>query len=96
MYGLDGEEIWYADFKHGKGVKPQPSFVDPIDFPGTYEGAVTNQQICRNNLKTDLEAYKGFQPEKGKDTSYLLYFVYTYILVYLYIHVLFYCVIKVF
>nr|XP_040037589.1 HLA class II histocompatibility antigen, DP alpha 1 chain-like [Gasterosteus aculeatus aculeatus] len=74
MYGLDGEEVWYADFKHGKGVRPQPSFVDPIDYrEGTYETAVGNQQICRNNLKIDLKAFKDFPLEKDPPSSHMIY-----------------------
>ncbi|KAL6118202.1 uncharacterized protein ACO6RY_03048 [Pungitius sinensis] len=73
MYGLDGEELWYADFKLGKGVKPQPSFVDPIDYPTGYEGALADQQICRINLKTALEAYKGFTPQRDPPSSHMIY-----------------------
>nr|AAU01919.1 MHC class IIA antigen [Gasterosteus aculeatus] len=74
MYGLDGEEIWYADFKHGKGVKPQPSFVDPIDYQeGAYESAVANQQICRNNLKTHVKVFKDVPLEKDPPSSHMIY-----------------------
>uniref|UniRef100_A0A3Q1G1R9 Mamu class II histocompatibility antigen, DR alpha chain-like n=1 Tax=Acanthochromis polyacanthus TaxID=80966 RepID=A0A3Q1G1R9_9TELE len=52
MYTLEGEELWYADFKSGRGVEPQPDFIDHISFnPGTYEAAVADQQVCRNNLQ---------------------------------------------
>ncbi|KAL6118199.1 uncharacterized protein ACO6RY_03045 [Pungitius sinensis] len=74
MYGVDGEELWYADFKLGKGVKPQPSFVDPIEYrEGAYEQAVADQQICRSNLKTFLEAYKGFTPQQDPPSSHMIY-----------------------
>nr|AAU01917.1 MHC class IIA antigen [Gasterosteus aculeatus] len=74
MYGLDGEELWYADFKHGKGVKPQPSFVDPIEFQeGTYELAVGNQQICRINLKNRLKGLKDVPLEKDPPSSHMIY-----------------------
>ncbi|KAM6894942.1 H-2 class II histocompatibility antigen, A-Q alpha chain-like isoform 2-T2 [Lycodopsis pacificus] len=58
MYGLDGEELWYADFKHKKGVDPQPSFVDHITYANPYEQAVANQEICKQNLKNDRKALK--------------------------------------
>ncbi|KAF1381168.1 hypothetical protein PFLUV_G00171730, partial [Perca fluviatilis] len=58
MYSLDGEETWYADFINKRGVDPQPSFIDHITFPGGYQQAEANQQICRANLKVDREAYK--------------------------------------
>ncbi|XP_038136947.1 H-2 class II histocompatibility antigen, A-U alpha chain-like [Cyprinodon tularosa] len=51
MYALDGEEMWVADFKKGEGEEPQPPFIDHISYPGGYESAVANQQICRENLK---------------------------------------------
>uniref|UniRef100_A0A667ZID5 Ig-like domain-containing protein n=1 Tax=Myripristis murdjan TaxID=586833 RepID=A0A667ZID5_9TELE len=40
MYGLDGEERWYADFKNHRGVIALPKFADPIGYPGHYEQAV--------------------------------------------------------
>ncbi|XP_059181130.1 mamu class II histocompatibility antigen, DR alpha chain-like [Centropristis striata] len=58
MIGLDGEEIWYADFKNKKGVEPQPSFIDRMSFPGGYEAAVAGQQICKQNLAVTLKALK--------------------------------------
>nr|AAB67867.1 MHC class II alpha [Morone saxatilis] len=59
MYGLDGEEKWYADFINKKGVEPQPSFIDPFNYQeGVYEQAVANQQICRQNLEVERKAYK--------------------------------------
>ncbi|KAM3838161.1 mamu class II histocompatibility antigen, DR alpha chain-like [Diretmus argenteus] len=60
MYGLDGEELWYADFINKKGVEPQPPFVDHMSYPnpGTYEGAVANQAVCKQNLKTVESALK--------------------------------------
>uniref|UniRef100_A0A6Q2XPJ1 Ig-like domain-containing protein n=1 Tax=Esox lucius TaxID=8010 RepID=A0A6Q2XPJ1_ESOLU len=58
MYGLDGEEMWYADFNKQKGVEPLPPFADPLTYPGGYEQAVANQQICKQNLAVDIKAYK--------------------------------------
>nr|AFI57500.1 MHC class II antigen alpha chain [Lutjanus argentimaculatus] len=59
MYALDGEELWYADFINKKGVEPQPSFVDHISYQeGTYDSAVANQAICKQNLKTIRSAVK--------------------------------------
>uniref|UniRef100_A0A8C9XCQ1 HLA class II histocompatibility antigen, DR alpha chain-like n=2 Tax=Sander lucioperca TaxID=283035 RepID=A0A8C9XCQ1_SANLU len=59
LYGLDGEEKWYADFINKRGVDIQPSFIDHISYPkGTYEKAVANQQICRQNLEIALKGLK--------------------------------------
>ncbi|KAM3872227.1 rano class II histocompatibility antigen, B alpha chain-like [Diretmus argenteus] len=59
MYGLDGEELWYADFINKKAVEPQPPFVDHMTYQqGTYQGAVADQAICRQNLKIDQRALK--------------------------------------
>ncbi|XP_026188860.1 mamu class II histocompatibility antigen, DR alpha chain-like [Mastacembelus armatus] len=57
MYGLDGEELWYADFVNKKGVEPQPSFIDHMSYEeGTYEGAVADQQTCKQNVGTFRKA----------------------------------------
>ncbi|XP_055773630.1 H-2 class II histocompatibility antigen, A-U alpha chain-like [Salvelinus fontinalis] len=58
MYGLDGEEMWYADFKKGEGVVALPPFADQIGFPGFYEQAVGNQEIQKGNLAKCIKAYK--------------------------------------
>ncbi|XP_026225284.1 mamu class II histocompatibility antigen, DR alpha chain-like [Anabas testudineus] len=51
LYSLDGDELWYADFIHKRGVEPQPTFIDHISYKeGTYEAAVADQQICKANL----------------------------------------------
>ncbi|XP_031734490.1 HLA class II histocompatibility antigen, DP alpha 1 chain-like [Anarrhichthys ocellatus] len=73
MYGLDGEEVWYADFKHNKGVEPQPPFVDPMTYPGGYEQAVANLEICKQNLKVARQAYKEFPLEKDPPSSHMIY-----------------------
>uniref|UniRef100_A0A667Z5Q2 Ig-like domain-containing protein n=1 Tax=Myripristis murdjan TaxID=586833 RepID=A0A667Z5Q2_9TELE len=53
MYGLDGEERWYADFKNHRGVIALPKFADPIGYPGHYEQAVAQQEICKQSLAAD-------------------------------------------
>ncbi|KAM8898568.1 HLA class II histocompatibility antigen, DP alpha 1 chain-like [Spinachia spinachia] len=73
MYTVDGEEMWYADFKLGKGVRPQPSFMDPIDYPGGYEQAVANLQICRSNLNSAGKAFKDFPLERDPPSSHMIY-----------------------
>nr|XP_046236731.1 HLA class II histocompatibility antigen, DP alpha 1 chain-like [Scatophagus argus] len=74
MYSLDGEEKWYADFINKRGVEPQPSFIDHMSYrEGTYEQAVANQQICRQNLKVDLEAYKNPPLELDPPSSPMIY-----------------------
>ncbi|XP_070785679.1 mamu class II histocompatibility antigen, DR alpha chain-like [Enoplosus armatus] len=59
MYALDGEEKWYADFANKRGVEPQPDFIDHMSYQeGTYEQAVANQQICKQNLKIARDGIK--------------------------------------
>lgn len=67
MYSLDGEELWYADFVNKRGVEPQPSFIDHISYPGAYEAAVADLQICRSNLNILQRAYKDTPQELGED-----------------------------
>uniref|UniRef100_A0A3Q1F116 H-2 class II histocompatibility antigen, A-U alpha chain-like n=1 Tax=Acanthochromis polyacanthus TaxID=80966 RepID=A0A3Q1F116_9TELE len=73
MYTLDGEVIWYADFKKGEGVRPQPDFIDPIDVPGGYEAAVNEQQICRFNLNVSRRGMKDLPLEKDPPSSLIIY-----------------------
>ncbi|XP_039679061.1 mamu class II histocompatibility antigen, DR alpha chain-like [Perca fluviatilis] len=73
MYSLDGEETWYADFINKRGVDPQPSFIDHITFPGGYQQAEANQQICRANLKVDREAYKNPPLQLDPPSSPMVY-----------------------
>ena len=66
MYGLDGEERWYADFRKGEGVYPLPDFVDPIKFEvDPYSQAVADQQTCKSNLGISRKGNKDMQPESG-------------------------------
>uniref|UniRef100_A0A668A0B4 Ig-like domain-containing protein n=1 Tax=Myripristis murdjan TaxID=586833 RepID=A0A668A0B4_9TELE len=58
MYGLDGEERWYADFKNHRGVIALPKFADPIGYPGHYEQAVAQQEICKQSLAADRRGFK--------------------------------------
>uniref|UniRef100_A0A7N8XBX8 RLA class II histocompatibility antigen, DP alpha-1 chain-like n=1 Tax=Mastacembelus armatus TaxID=205130 RepID=A0A7N8XBX8_9TELE len=75
VYGLDGEEKWYADFINKKGVEPQPSFIDHMSYEeGTYEGAVANQQVCKQNLKlTHLQSYKNPPLQLDPPSSPIIY-----------------------
>ncbi|XP_022047318.2 HLA class II histocompatibility antigen, DR alpha chain-like [Acanthochromis polyacanthus] len=74
MYTLEDEELWYADFKSGRGVAPQPDFIDHISFnPGTYEQAVAEQQICRANLQTCQQAMKDLPVEKDPPEIPMIY-----------------------
>ncbi|TMS01229.1 Mamu class II histocompatibility antigen, DR alpha chain [Larimichthys crocea] len=74
MYGLDGEETWYADFVRGKGVEPQPSFVDHVSYvEGTYEGAVGALAACKQNLKNHIKPFKDFPVERDPPSSPMIY-----------------------
>lgn len=66
MYGLEGEELWYADFQKGEGVYPQPDFIDPFRYvDGAYTQAVGDQQVCKFNLGIARQAYKDMEKEIG-------------------------------
>ncbi|XP_035987036.1 mamu class II histocompatibility antigen, DR alpha chain-like [Fundulus heteroclitus] len=74
MYALDGEEIWVADFKQGKGVEPQPPFIDHMSYgEGIYGSAVAQQQICRGNLKADLHNYKNPPLQRDPPSTPMIY-----------------------
>ncbi|KAL7884013.1 hypothetical protein AOLI_G00067830 [Acnodon oligacanthus] len=52
IYGLDGEEMWHADFSQGKGVMTLPEFADPFTYvAGAYEAAVSEIDFCREDLE---------------------------------------------
>ncbi|KAI4881964.1 hypothetical protein NFI96_029692 [Prochilodus magdalenae] len=71
IFGLDGEEMWHADFTQGKGEMTMPQFADPSSYvEGTYEGAVTNQAICKQNLKIAIGSHKNPpEPKNAPQTS---------------------------
>nr|AYN72142.1 MHC class II antigen alpha chain [Oreochromis niloticus] len=73
VYGLDGEEVAYADFNKQKEIYPQPPFVDPMDYPGGYEQAVGQLQICRDNLQTGRKGMKDFPPEEDVPSAVMIY-----------------------
>ncbi|XP_040886960.1 LOW QUALITY PROTEIN: H-2 class II histocompatibility antigen, A-U alpha chain-like [Toxotes jaculatrix] len=74
MYALDGEEVWYADFIHGKEVDPQPSFVDHVNYgEGAYEGAVAALQVCKQNLNTVRGAMRDIPLERDPPSPPMIY-----------------------
>uniref|UniRef100_A0A1A8QL25 Ig-like domain-containing protein n=1 Tax=Nothobranchius rachovii TaxID=451742 RepID=A0A1A8QL25_9TELE len=75
MYTLDGEEIWYADFKKGEGVYPQAPFIDPpIRYEeGVYAQAVADLQVCRSNLDIVLKETKDIPLERDPPSSLIIY-----------------------
>nr|AYN72152.1 MHC class II antigen alpha chain [Oreochromis niloticus] len=74
MYGLDGEEVGYADFNKKEFIYPQPPFIDPLNYgEGAYESAVANLQICRQNLKVDLQAYKNPPLQRDAPSAVMIY-----------------------
>ncbi|KTG39618.1 hypothetical protein cypCar_00034707 [Cyprinus carpio] len=66
MYGMDGEELWHADFIKGVGVITQPDFSDPLGYDGFYQGAVVNAETCKQNLAVAIKAYKNPQEKMDK------------------------------
>ncbi|CAN9509396.1 unnamed protein product [Ophioblennius macclurei] len=73
MYTLEGEEVCYIDFDKKEAVYPQPDFIDPMTFPGAYESAVANQQICRTNMDTVMKALKDIPLEQDPPSTFILY-----------------------
>ncbi|MEQ2256884.1 hypothetical protein ILYODFUR_028701 [Ilyodon furcidens] len=73
MLALDAEEMWFADFKKGEGVFVLPPFVDPMTFPGGYELAVADQQVCRSNLKVLRSTMEGIPLKKVPPSSLVIY-----------------------
>ncbi|KAG9345427.1 hypothetical protein JZ751_009974 [Albula glossodonta] len=60
---LDGDEMDYVDFKNKQVVVTLPDFADKWEFPGHYEAAMGEQQVCKNNLDVAIQAEKN-PPEK--------------------------------
>ncbi|XP_042257873.1 RLA class II histocompatibility antigen, DP alpha-1 chain-like isoform X2 [Thunnus maccoyii] len=74
VYTLEGEELWYADFTNKRGVYPLPDFSNTYRYvEGTYENAVTNQQICKSNLEKTRNAVKDISPELDPPSSPIIY-----------------------
>ncbi|XP_026016340.1 HLA class II histocompatibility antigen, DR alpha chain-like [Astatotilapia calliptera] len=74
MLGLDGEEVAYADFNKQEMIYPQPPFVDRITYrEGVYEGAVADQQICRENMKLFGKGMKDFPLERDAPSGVMIY-----------------------
>ncbi|XP_004575941.2 SLA class II histocompatibility antigen, DQ haplotype D alpha chain isoform X2 [Maylandia zebra] len=65
MFGLNREELWYADFEKQMDVYPQPPFVQPISFGDeAYKIAVANLYGCRQFLQLSETAMKDFPPRR--------------------------------
>uniref|UniRef100_A0A8C9XLR1 Ig-like domain-containing protein n=1 Tax=Sander lucioperca TaxID=283035 RepID=A0A8C9XLR1_SANLU len=74
MYGMDGEEAWYSDFKNKKGVLVLPSFADSVRVPeGLYEESVVSLQGCKNALKLARGAFKNLPLEQDPPSSLMVY-----------------------
>uniref|UniRef100_A0A3B3UEA1 H-2 class II histocompatibility antigen, A-U alpha chain-like n=1 Tax=Poecilia latipinna TaxID=48699 RepID=A0A3B3UEA1_9TELE len=74
MLALDGEEMWYADFKKKEGVIALPPFVDHVSYvEGTYETAVGEQPICRTNLGIARKALKDIPLERDAPSGLVIY-----------------------
>ncbi|XP_039872706.1 RLA class II histocompatibility antigen, DP alpha-1 chain-like [Simochromis diagramma] len=73
MYGLDGEELAYADFNKQTYIYPLPPFVDPFTYTNPYEQAVAELQTCRQNLKVDMQAYKNPPLQRDAPSGVMIY-----------------------
>ncbi|XP_028993875.1 RLA class II histocompatibility antigen, DP alpha-1 chain-like isoform X1 [Betta splendens] len=73
VYGLDDEDTWYADFVNGRGVEPQPSFMDHISHTGDmYQQALEGQRICKRNLGLRRQAMKDIPLKNGEENQMIL------------------------
>ncbi|KAM8747297.1 H-2 class II histocompatibility antigen, A-U alpha chain-like [Acanthopagrus schlegelii] len=73
LYGLDGEVLWYADFKNKKGVEPVPDFVGLHYEEGAYQQAEAEQQICKQNLEIFRKGMKDPPLERDPPSSPMIY-----------------------
>ncbi|KAL4007542.1 hypothetical protein ACER0C_001394 [Sarotherodon galilaeus] len=74
MFGLDREELWYADFEKQMDVYPQPPFIDPISFgDGAYETAVSNLYACRQLLQLSRQGMKDYPPLRDAPSRVMIY-----------------------
>ncbi|XP_006809847.1 H-2 class II histocompatibility antigen, A-U alpha chain-like [Neolamprologus brichardi] len=73
VYTLDGEELAYADFNKQEEIYPQPPFVDPMTYPGAYEQAVGQLQICKQNLKVDQHDFRDIPLERDAPSAVMIY-----------------------
>nr|XP_004575940.1 HLA class II histocompatibility antigen, DR alpha chain isoform X1 [Maylandia zebra] len=74
MFGLNREELWYADFEKQMDVYPQPPFVQPISFGDeAYKIAVANLYGCRQFLQLSETAMKDFPPQRDAPSGVTIY-----------------------
>nr|AYN72119.1 MHC class II antigen alpha chain [Oreochromis niloticus] len=74
MYGLDGEEKWYADFNKHTGVDAPPDFIGSFNYQeGAYEQAVSELQLCQQNLKTVRVGMKDFPAKHIVPSAVMIY-----------------------
>lgn len=66
MHGIDGEEMWHADFNQKRGVVTLPDFGIPIEFPRHYELSVIEMKGCKSDVATLTNIFKSPPPEMGK------------------------------
>ncbi len=66
MHGLDGEEMWHADFNQKRGVVTLPDFAIPIGFPDFYETSVIEMTGCKSDVAFLTKIFKSPPPEMGK------------------------------
>ncbi|XP_016360726.1 mamu class II histocompatibility antigen, DR alpha chain-like [Sinocyclocheilus anshuiensis] len=71
MFGLDGEELYHADFIKEVAVATLPDFADPIGYPGFYEQGLSNVQVCKANLAVAIKAYKNPQEKMDKPQTFI-------------------------
>ncbi|KAI1886079.1 hypothetical protein AGOR_G00210330 [Albula goreensis] len=69
---LDGDELFYTDFKNKDLVYTQPDFVDKIIFPTWLQSALGQQQVCINNLNVAVISEKN-PPEEVDSPQSTIY-----------------------
>lgn len=75
MHGLDGEEMWHADFNQKRGVVTLPDFAIPLGFPHFYETSVIEMTGCKSDVAFLTNIFKSPPPEMGKAWRYAITFL---------------------
>ncbi|XP_077357075.1 H-2 class II histocompatibility antigen, A-U alpha chain-like [Festucalex cinctus] len=74
FYGLDGEDMWVADFTSNKGIEPQPSFVDHMSYgKDAFSAAVGELITCKRNLNIVRKALKDQPLESDPPSRPIVY-----------------------
>ncbi|TTQ23529.1 DLA class II histocompatibility antigen, DR-1 beta chain [Bagarius yarrelli] len=70
MWGSDGEEQFYVDFKTKKGLIMLPPFANPLQYPGMYEVGEGELAVCKKSLARLIEDFENqLEPQDAPQSS---------------------------